>query len=115
MGNKLNTDLYYDLNAIKDFVFEEEARNNDVEVTETLGMNDEHKLETINKVIREVKTSDFSNKQTIRYDILKSFIDSLSDVDIDIDEAPMSFGQRTILNTLINFGIIKDKMINKND
>lgn len=107
MGNKLSTNLYYDLNAIKEFVFEEEARNNDVEVTETLAMNDEHKLETLNKVIREVKTSDFSNKQTIRYDILKSFIDSLSDVDIDIDEVPMTFGQHTILNTLTTFGIIK--------
>ncbi len=108
MGNSLKRNLYYDLNAIKDFVFEEEGRNNDVEVTETLGMTDERKLETISKVIREVKTSDFTNKQTIRYSIISSFIDILNDVDIDNELNPMTFGQQTVLNTMLTYGLIKE-------
>lgn len=106
MGLKNN--LYYDLNAIKDFVFEEEARNNDVEVTETLGVTEDHKLETVSKVIREVKTSDFTNKQTIRYDIIKSFIEILNEVDIDNELNPMTFGQQTVLNTMLTHGLIKE-------
>lgn len=109
--NNLNENLVFDLNEIKDFIFEERSKTektHDNEITETYGLNDDGKQVLLNRVIHEVKGSDFSDNETIRYDIIKTFMGMLDNVELDTSLAPMSFGQRTVLNTMINYGFIKE-------
>lgn len=107
--NKINSNFIYDLDAIKDFIFSnDEGRSSDVEITESQVKNEETgKLETETKITREVKSTD-SNRQTIRYDIIKMFMDILDNVEIDQELAPLSLGQKMVLNTMGSYGLIKE-------
>jgi len=107
MANKINSNLIYDLDGIKDFIFgNEDGRSSDVEITETQVRNEKGKLETETRVTREVKSTD-SNRQTIRYDMIKMFMDVLDNVEIDQEIAPLSLGQKMVLNTMGSYGLIK--------
>lgn len=99
-----NEKMYLNLDAIKDFIFEEEKRNSDVEVTETMGASGGEKLETVSKVIREVKSSDFSNKQTIKYDMIKMFIEMLNE--IEQNGTPMTCGESVVVNTMVAYNFL---------
>lgn len=108
---KLNENLVLDLNEIKEFVFEENSKTektHDNEITETYGLNDDGKKVLLSSVIHEVKGSDFTEKETIRYDMIKTFIGMLDNVELNTNLAPMSLGQRMVLNTMINYGLIKE-------
>ena len=110
MANNINPNFIFDLDAIRDFIFGggSNERNNDVEITETQIRNsDTGKLETESKITRDVKSTD-TNKQTISYDLIKLFIDVLGDVEIDQELAPLSLGQKMIINTMANYGLIKE-------
>ena len=108
MANLINSNLIYDLDAIKDFIFvNDEGRSSDVEITETQVRNEEGQLETQNKISREVKSTD-ANKLTIRYDLIKMFMDTLDNVEIDQELAPVSLGQKMVLNTMGSYGLIKE-------
>ena len=108
MANLINSNLIYDLDAIKDFIFgNDEGRSSDVEITETQVRNEEGQLETQNKISREVKSTD-ANKLTVRYDIIKMFMDTLDNVEIDQELAPVSLGQKMVLNTMGSYGLIKE-------
>jgi len=108
MAQQFNSNLIYDLDGIKDFIFgNEDGRSSDVEITETQTRNSKTgKLETETRVTREVKSTD-SNRQTIRYDLIKMFIDILDNVEIDQEIAPLSLGQKMVLNTMGSYGLIK--------
>lgn len=108
MANQINSNLIYDLDGIKDFIFgNEDGRSSDVEITETQVRNSKTgKLETETRVTREVKSTD-SNRQTIRYDMIKMFMDILDNVEIDQEIAPLSLGQKMVLNTMGSYGLIK--------
>lgn len=107
MANQINSDLIYDLDGIKNFIFgDDDGRSSDVEITETQTRNENGKLETETRVTREVKSTD-SNKQTIRYDMIKMFMDVLDNVEIDQEIAPLSLGQKMVLNTMGSYGLIK--------
>ena len=108
MANQFNSNLIYDLDGIKDFIFgNEDGRSSDVEITETQTRNSKTgKLETETRVTREVKSTD-SNRQTIRYDMIKMFMDILDNVEIDQEIAPLSLGQKMVLNTMGSYGLIK--------
>ena len=107
MANQFNSNLIYDLDGIKDFIFgNEDGRSSDVEITETQVRNDKGQLETESRVTREVKSTD-SNRQTIRYDMIKMFMDILDNVEIDQEIAPLSLGQKMVLNTMGSYGLIK--------
>ena len=108
MANLINSNLIYDLDAIKDFIFgNDEGRSSDVEITETQVRNEEGQLETQNKISREVKSTD-ANKLTIRYDLIKMFMDTLDNIEIDQELAPVSLGQKMVLNTMGSYGLIKE-------
>ncbi len=109
MANQINSNLIYDLDGIKDFIFgNEDGRSSDVEITETQTRNNKTgKLETETRVTREVKSTD-SNKQTIRYDMIKMFMDILDNVELDQEIAPLSLGQKMVLNTMGSYGLIKE-------
>lgn len=107
MANQFNSNLIYDLDGIKDFIFgNENGRSSDVEITETQVRNGKGQLETESRVTREVKSTD-SNRQTIRYDMIKMFMDVLDNVEIDQEIAPLSLGQKMVLNTMGSYGLIK--------
>ena len=105
---KINSNFIYDLDAIRDFVFGgANERTSDVEITETQVKGEDGKLETESRITREVKSTD-SNKQTISYDIIKLFMDVLDNVEIDQEIAPLSLGQKMVINTMANYGLIKE-------
>ena len=108
MAKQVNDKIYYDLDAMMDFVFVDDgARTNDVEITTTQVRNKgTGDMETESKIIREVKANN-NNKQAFRYDMLKMFIDSLDVVEVENDVAPLSLGQQVILNTMGAYGLIK--------
>lgn len=107
MGQQLNSNLIYDLDNIREFIFgSADGRSSDVEITETQVRNDDGKLETESRITREVKSID-SNKQTISYDMIKMFMDILDNVEIDQGIAPLSLGQKMVLNTLGSYGLIR--------
>jgi len=107
MAQQINSNLIYDLDGIKDFIFgDDNGRSSDVEITETQVRNEQGKLETETRVTREVKSTD-SNRQTIRYDMIKMFMDVLDNVEIDQEIAPLSLGQKMVLNTMGSYGLIK--------
>jgi hypothetical protein len=108
MAKQINSNLIYDLDGIKDFIFgDEDGRSSDVEITETQVKNEDGKLETETRVTREVKSTD-SNRQTIRYDMIKMFMDILDNVELDQEIAPLSLGQKMVLNTMGSYGLIKE-------
>ena len=108
MANQINSNLIYDLDAINDFIFGNgESRSSDVEITETQVRNEQGQLEAQTKVTREVKSTD-TNKQTMRYDLIKMFMDVLDNVEIDQELAPVSLGQKMVLNTMGSYGLIKE-------
>lgn len=107
---KINSNFIYDLDNIRDFVFGSgggNERTSDVEITETQVRGENGKLETESRITREVKSTN-SNKQTINYDIIKLFMDVLDNVEIDQEIAPLSLGQKMVLNTMANYGLIKE-------
>ncbi len=105
----LKSNYIYDLDNIKDFIFgDNTTRNSDVEITETQIMNDDTgKLETESKITREVKSTD-SNHQTLRYDLIKTFMGVLDDIELDQNVVPVSFGQQIVLNTMSAYQLIKE-------
>lgn len=105
---KINSNFIYDLEAIRDFIFGgTNERTSDVEITESQIKNDKGKLETESRVTREVKSTN-TNKQTISYDMVKLFMDVLDNIEIDQELAPLSLGQQVVLNTMANYGLIKE-------
>ena len=107
---KINSNFIYDLDNIRDFVFGSgggNERTSDVEITETQVRGENGKLETESRITREVKSTN-SNKQTINYDIIKLFMDVLDNVEIDQEIAPLSLGQKMVLNTMAIYGLIKE-------
>lgn len=108
MANLINSDLIYNLDAINDYIFGDEAsvRDSDVEITETQVAGEDGVLAPESKIIREVKSTDGS-RQTIRYDMIKMFMDVLDNIEIDQELAPLSLGQKMVLNTMGSYGLIK--------
>ena len=104
---KKNNFIVYDLKKITDFIFENQnSRTNDVEITDTLEYDKEkNKMVPKTKEIKEVKVNDDMSQTTIRYDLIKSFIDTL---DMSEDMNVMSVGQSITLNTLQSYGMIKE-------
>ena len=106
-----NRKYYYDLEAINNFIFGEDGgRNSSVEITEVQGLNQETgEMVTVQKTIREVKESnDLSNKETIRYDMVKLFIDMLSEESVN-GETFFSKGQEIIKNTMEKYNLLKEE------
>lgn len=104
---KFNENLAYDMDAIINFIFNDDARDSSVEITESQVADGDGKLVTEGKVIHEVKSSD-GNKCTIKYDMVKLFIDVINNVEVDQEVMPLSLGERMILNTMVCQGMIKE-------
>lgn len=98
-----------DLGNIMNFVFDENSRrSSESEITE-MYMLDEETNEMIlnNKQLREIKGGDSSQKSTIKYDMMKMFIDTLLDLDVS-ENSQWSFGEALIFNTMAENELIKE-------
>lgn len=103
---KQNT-FIFDINKITDFVFgNPNERTNDVEITENYVFDKNlDKMIPNTKEVKEVKVNDYTGQNTIRYDLVKSFIDILDAVE---DPNIMSLGQSITYNTMQAYELIKD-------
>ena len=103
---KQNT-FIFDINKITDFVFgNPNERTNDVEITENYVLDKNlDKMVPNTKEVKEVKVNDYTGQNTIRYDLVKTFIDILDAVE---DPNIMSLGQSITYNTMQAYELIKD-------
>jgi hypothetical protein len=103
---KQNT-FIFDINKITDFVFgNPNERTNDVEITENYVFDKNlDKMIPNTKEVKEVKVNDYTGQNTIRYDLVKTFIDILDAVE---DPNIMSLGQSITYNTMQAYELIKD-------
>ena len=102
-----NKDYFYDLDAINDFIFNDDTRGSDVEITVTQTTKPGGNLGTDSMVSREVKTTD-NNKQMVRFEIIKYFMESLENLTLEDDVIPLSLGQNVVLNTMRGYGFLKN-------
>lgn len=104
---KFSNNLIFDINNITDFVFgDPNDKTNDVEITETYKFDkDSNKMNLDKKEVKEVKATDYTGQNTIRYDLIKMFIDILDSIE---DTDMMSLGQQVTLNTMQSYEFIKN-------
>ena len=102
-----DTNIIFDINKISEFVFgDPNKRNSEVEITESFVYDNEHdKMIPSTREVKEVKVTDFTGQNTIKYDMIKMFIDILDSIE---DLSAMSLGQSITLNTLESYELIKD-------
>lgn len=102
-----NVPYIFDINRITEFVFgNPNDKTNEVEITEHFIYDKDSKTMIPNtREVKEVKVNDYTGQNTIRYDMVKMFIDILDSIE---DEKVMSMGQSITLNTLKAYELIKD-------
>lgn len=104
----MNNQAYiFDINKITEFVFgNPNEKTNEVEITET-HVYDEKKKKWIPNVkeMKEVKVNDYTGQNTIRYDMVKMFIDILDSIE---DPKFTTMGQNITLNTMKAYELIKE-------
>ena len=105
MCNMLTEKFILDLEAIHHYIFDNGVKKtNESEITE-LYTKDEatSNFELTTRQLRETKSADDAAKCTLKYDMLKMFIDVL----FSIDPSDVTYGEEMIINTLNNYGLIK--------
>ena len=104
--------LIFDINKITEFVFgNPNDRTSDVEITETSVYDEENNKMVPNiREVKEVKQNDYTGQNTIRYDMVKTFIEILDGVE---DTNIMTLGQAITFNTMKAYELIKD--VNETD
>ena len=104
---KGETNLIFDINKISEFVFgDADKRTSEVEITENFIYDKiEDKMIPNTKEVKEVKVKDDVSQFTIRYDLIKMFIDIMDSID---DLAAISLGQEITVNTMEAYELIKE-------
>ena len=102
-----NSPYILDINKITEFVFgNPNDKTNEVEITEHFIFDkDKNKMIPNTREVKEVKVNDYTGQNTIRYDMVKMFIDILDSIE---DEKIMTMGQNITLNTMKAYELIKD-------
>ena len=102
-----NSPYIFDINKITEFVFgNPNDKTNEVEITENFIYDKDSKSMIPNtREVKEVKVNDYTGQNTIRYDMVKMFIDILDSIE---DEKVMSMAQNITLNTMKAYELIKD-------
>ena len=86
-----NTPYIFDLNNITSFIFGNPKEKNSM-IPNT-------------REVKEVKVNDYTGQNTIRYDMIRMFIDILDSIE---DPKVLTMGQNITLNTLKAYELIKD-------
>jgi hypothetical protein len=102
-----NSPYIFDINKITEFVFgNPNDKTSEVEITEHFIFDkDKNKMIPNGREVKEVKVNDYTGQNTIRYDMVKMFIDILDSIE---DEKVMTVGQNITLNTMKAYELIKD-------
>lgn len=100
----------YDLEKIMSFVFDLENSKNtsSTEILENYTSKD-NTMELSSKSIKESKgnISRSTQSDNIRYDLIKYFINELEEIPSNIEDDELSFGEKAIINTMINEEFLK--------
>lgn len=98
---------FFDINKICDFVFgNPNDRTNEVEIVENFTYDKETKSMIPNsREVKEVKVNDYTGQNTIRYDMVKMFMDILDSVE---DMNALTLGQSLTVNTMEAYGLIRE-------
>lgn len=104
---KGETNLIFDINKISEFVFgDADKRTSEVEITENFIYDKkEDKMIPNTKEVKEVKIKDDVSKFSIKYDMIKMFIDIMDSVE---DLAALTLGQEVTINTMEAYELIKE-------
>jgi hypothetical protein len=102
-----NTPYIFDLNNITSFIFgNPNEKTNEVEITDNFIYDRDSKSMIPNtREVKEVKVNDYTGQNTIRYDMIRMFIDILDSIE---DPKVLTMGQNITLNTLKAYELIKD-------
>jgi hypothetical protein len=102
-----NSPYIFDLNNITSFIFgNPNEKTNEVEITENFIYDKgENKMIPNTREVKEVKVNDYTGQNTIRYDMIRMFIDILDSIE---DPKVLTMGQNITLNTLKAYELIKD-------
>lgn len=110
-GKKESSKVIIDLDALFDFVFAKEDRDVDTNIEETHKLDDDNIPILVSKTVRENKSSDHTQHEAIRYEFMRNLINLFDDVELDHEtNRPYiaSYSQELALNTLYEYGIIKN-------
>lgn len=104
---KGETNLIFDINKISDFVFgDADKRSSEVEITENYVYDSESdKMVPNTRQVKEVKVKDDIGQFSIRYDMIKMFIDIMDSVE---DLSALTLGQEITVNTMEAYELIKE-------
>ena len=93
------------LDAIVNFIFNDEnEKSGDSEITELYVMDEDKKnMSLSSKQLREVKSGEMTSRQTMRYDMVRMFLDKIMEIDEEL-----TFGQTVILNTMVAENLITE-------
>ena len=102
-----NSPYIFDLNNITSFIFgNPNEKTNEVEITDNFVYDKDSKSMIPNtREVKEVKVNDYTGQNTIRYDMIRMFIDILDSIE---DPKVLTMGQNITLNTLKAYELIKD-------
>ena len=102
-----NSSYIFDLENITNFVFgNPNEKTNEVEITEHYVYDkDSNAMIPNTKDVKEVKVNDYTGQNTIRYDLVRMFVDILDSIE---DPKVLTLGQDITLNTLKAYELIKD-------
>lgn len=101
---KIEGNYILDLENIIKFCFDNDDKTSDSEITEVYVTDENSKNLTLtSKQLREVKSGDVSSRQTVKYDLIKTFISDL----MDMDDSNLTFGDSVIVNTMLSEGLLK--------
>jgi phosphoglucomutase len=111
---KGETNLIFDINKISEFVFgDADKRTSEVEITENFIYDKkEDKMIPNTKEVKEVKVKDDVSQFTIRYDLIKMFIDIMDSVE---DLSALTLGQEVTVNTMEAYELIKELKQNNDE
>ena len=104
---KGETNLIFDINKISEFVFgDADKRSSEVEITENFVYDKgEDKMIPNTREVKEVKVKDDVGKFSIRYDMIKMFIDIMDSVE---DLSALTLGQEITVNTMEAYELIRE-------
>jgi len=106
---------YYDIDEILNYVLDgSDGATVNTDITDMYGVNEKTQaLELVNRQINETKANKNDSNTAIKYDLVKNFIASLSDMEVcPYNMGVVPFSQEMIFNTLIHKGFIKFKETN---
>lgn len=93
------------LQKIADFcLVSDKLKNKESEVTEGYEVTDDNGPELVSKVVREIKTNGNPQNDTIKYDLIRLFIDAVLSAEGILPE--MTTGMKIAFNTLLDNGFI---------